>query len=301
MPKQRGHVSGLLNIDWRRLLLNEPQPPAASASALSVRVAGSPPRRSPRNSERPGPHRSPRHCAHRQAMAEDRLVGHGHLSLVDDEAHVRPRQVPFPLRVPVVRQRSPAVRVDHVRALVAVADLVSHRKAAAARRGVLLRRLHEALVEHVLGTWTKQADVHPVLRGDHHHRVSHRCAERLRVPCPGEAQLLSLQLAHPLLERHRQRQLLAGVNDRLHVDDRNFRMPGERLDQRVFTVVLPVLEAGECAHRDEVAVARQHFGDLDDMLLGLAVHYLSGIELDPPHAVARLQDDRRAPSWAAPI
>src|SRR5215472_16828820 len=29
------------------------------------------------------------------------------------------------------------------------------------------------------------------------------------------------------------------------------------------------------------------------MLLGLAIHYLSGIELDPPHAVARLQDDRR--------
>src|SRR5690348_832288 len=43
----------------------------------------------------------------------------------------------------------------------------------------------------------------------------------------------------------------------------------------------------------KVAVARQHFGDLDDMLLGLAVHYLSGIELDPPHAVPRLQDDRR--------
>lgn len=43
-------------------MLNEPQPPAASASALSARVAGSPPRRSPRNSERPGPHRSPRHC-----------------------------------------------------------------------------------------------------------------------------------------------------------------------------------------------------------------------------------------------
>src|SRR6516162_8887205 len=29
------------------------------------------------------------------------------------------------------------------------------------------------------------------------------------------------------------------------------------------------------------------------MLLGLAIHYLSGIELDPPHAVARLQNDRR--------
>src|SRR5262245_25571372 len=70
-------------------------------------------------------------------------------------------------------------------------------------------------------------------------------------------------------------------------------MPGERLDQRVFTVVLPVLEAGECAHRDEVAVARQHSGDLDDMLLGLTVHYLSKIELDSPHAVARLEDDRR--------
>jgi ornithine carbamoyltransferase len=40
-----------------------------------------------------------------------------------------------------VRQRSPAVRVDHVRALVAVADLVSYRKAAAAPRRVLLRHL----------------------------------------------------------------------------------------------------------------------------------------------------------------
>src|SRR5262245_64642619 len=97
-------------------------------------------------------------------MAEDRLVGHGHLFLVDDEAPVSPGQVPFSLRVAVVRQRSPAVRVDYVRALVAVADLVSHRKAAAARRGVLLRRLHEALVEDVLRTWAKQADVHPVDR-----------------------------------------------------------------------------------------------------------------------------------------
>jgi len=80
-------------------------------------------------------------------------------------------------------------------------------------------------------------------------------------------------------------------------------MPGERLDQRVVTVVLPILEAGECAHRDEVAVARQHFGDLDDMLLGLAVHYLHlpGIEFDPTHAVARRQDFAVAPSWAAPI
>ena len=69
-------------------------------------------------------------------------------------------------------------------------------------------------------------------------------------------------------------------------------MPGERLDQRVFTVVLPVLEAGECVHPDEVAVARQHFGDLDDMLRPCRP-LPSGFKPDPPHAVARLQDDRR--------
>src|SRR6516164_871382 len=42
--------------------VSRPLPPAALASVLSARVAGSPPRRSPRNSEHPGPRRSPRHC-----------------------------------------------------------------------------------------------------------------------------------------------------------------------------------------------------------------------------------------------
>src|SRR5262245_34891375 len=58
-------------------------------------------------------------------------------------------------------------------------------------------------------------------------------------------------------------------------------------------MIVSMLMTGTFACRASAAVARQHSGDLDDMLLGLAVHYLSEIELDSPHAVARLEDDRR--------
>ena len=65
----------------------------------------------------------------------------------------------------------------------------------------------------------------------------------------------------------------------------------KRLDDEVLAVVLPALELRERADRDEVAVAREHAGDLLDVLLGLGVHHHAVAVLDGPGALAGLEDD----------
>ena len=153
------------------------------------------------------------------------------------------------------------------------------------------RGVHVARVEDVLGRRAEERHVEAELGGDDERRVGDRGVERLRVVRPREEELLAVGRAEALLHRERERELLARVRDRLHVDDRHRRVLREALDDVVLAVVLPALELGERAHGDEVAVAREHARDLLDVLLGLAVHDDAVAELDGPRALAGLEHD----------
>jgi hypothetical protein len=153
---------------------------------------------------------------------------------------------------------------------------------------------HVTIVEAVLGGRAQQRDVHAELGGDDQRRVGDRGVERLGVVGPGQGQVLAVERAEVLLHRQRERQLLTRVGDRLHVDDGDGRVAGERGDDGVLAVDLPALELGERAHGDRVDVARQDPRDLPHVLLGLAVHHDVVVELDRPGALARLEHDRLA-------
>ncbi len=111
---------------------------------------------------------------------------------------------------------------------------------------------------------------------------------------PGQHVLLAAQIggAEVFLQRQRVRQFLAGMGDRLHVDHRHRRIPGERLQHDVLAVMGPVDELRERAHADQVDIAAQHLRHLGDVLLGIAVHHRAQVELDRPRVLARLQDHR---------
>ena len=162
---------------------------------------------------------------------------------------------------------------------------------AAVGRCIRPRGIHVARVEHVLGRWTEERDVEAELRRDDQRRVRDRGVERLRVVGPGQEELLAVRRAEPLLERERERELLTGMRDRLHVQDGDGGVLREGVDDGVLAIVLPALELGERAHRDEVAIAREHARDLLDVLLGLAVHDDAVAVLDGPGALAGLEDD----------
>ena len=122
------------------------------------------------------------------------------------------------------------------------------------------RRVHVARVEHVLGRWGRAASRRcPSLRGDDQRRVGDRGVERLRVVRPREDELLAVEsVPRRSLQRERERELLARVRDRLHVDDRHRRVAARSPSiTRSCAVVLPALELREGAHADEVDVARR--------------------------------------------
>jgi hypothetical protein len=80
------------------------------------------------------------------------------------------------------------------------------------------------------------------------------------------------------------------MGDGLHVDDRDVGVLGEGVEDDVLSILLPVLELGEGADPDQIAVAGQHLDRLLDVLLGVAQHHGPFLELERPHATRRGED-----------
>ena len=235
-------------------------------------------------------------AAQRQAMTEDAVVGQRHPGFVDDEMLVPVAHGFLILPVTKIRQRTPALGIDHVSAGVGRFDVVADPQRAAVFRDVLPRPVHVALVEHVLRCRAQQGHVHAHARGDGQRRIGNGGIERLRVVSPGQhvfpaAQVRCLEV---FLQRHHVREFLAGMGDRLHVDHRHRGVCGETAQHLVLAIDGPVDELRERTHADHVDIARQHLRHFDDVLLGFAIHDCAEVELDRPGILARLQHHRMA-------
>ncbi len=227
-------------------------------------------------------------------MAEQTVVGQRHLRFVHDEVLVRLADRLLLIPAAEERQRAPALGVDHIGAAIGFLDVVADLERTAVLLGVLIAKLHVALVQHVVGRGTQQRHVHTHLGGDQQCGVGHGGVQRLGVIRPGEHVLLVLQIAQVLLQRHRMGQLLARMGDGLHVDHWHRRVLGKRLDHVVLAIHRPILELREGAHRNQVDVARQHARHFGNVLFGIAVHHRAHFELDRPCVLARRQHNGMA-------
>ena len=232
-------------------------------------------------------------AAQRQAVRKDAVIGQRHLGFIDDEVLVAVADGLLRLPVAEERQRAPTLCVHHIGIAICTLRIVADRQAAAIVGHVLPGKLHVARIKKIFVGGTQQGHVHAHAGGDGQRRIGHRGVQRLRVVGPGQHILLAAQVAgaEAFLQRQRVRQLLAGMGDGLHVDDRHRRILRKGLQDDVLAVALPVDELRERAHADQVHVAPQHPRHFRDVLFGVAVHHRAEVEFDRPGVLARLQHD----------